>query len=88
MSHANDDSKQARQTASVVNTFLLFATLGMLGFIGNSTWDNSKKLEAIAASQITRTELDTKLTELRTELIRLQARQTDVELQIARLIKP
>ena len=78
----SEDRGATKQTASLVNSFLLFASLAISGFIGNETWTNGKKLEAIAASQITRTEFETKLLELRQEQNRLAIKLVDLEFAI------
>lgn len=72
-----------KNTASVVNTILLFATLGLLGFIGNGTWENSKKLESLMASQITRGEFETKIAELRQEQVRFHTKLVELEISLA-----
>lgn len=73
----------AKQTASIVNSVLLFATLGMLAFIGNGTIENSKKLESIAASQITRGEFETKIAELRQEQNKFHTKLIELEIVLA-----
>lgn len=80
----SEQTNSTKQTASIVNSFLLFAALGMLGFIGNGTWENSKKLEMIAASQISRTEFEAKLAEIRQEQRRLDARVAELWIEITK----
>jgi len=72
-----------KQTASLVNSVLLFVTLGMLAFIGNGTWENSKQLQYIVASQITRGEFETKIAELRQEQNRFHSKLVELEISLA-----
>ena len=80
--HGNGSGKQ---TASLVNSVLLLTLLGVSGFIGNATWSNSNKLEAIAASQISRSEFESKLTELKTEQSRMHIKLIELEISIAKI---
>ena len=60
-------------------------TLGVISWMGVTTFKNSLTLAAIQAAQVTRPELDTKLSEVRISILRLQDRQTATEIELARL---
>lgn len=78
-------SDATRQTVSVVNSFLLFATLGMLGFIGHVSWQNSLKLEALSAGQITRSEFESKVGQLRADYDGVKQQLADLALEVSKL---
>lgn len=50
---------------SSLNTILLWVTLGALTFVGGATISNMKTLAAIEGGQVTRTELDTRILEVK-----------------------
>ena len=71
--------------SSTLNSLLLVVTIAVLGFIGNETWGNGKKLEAISAAQITRPEFETRLSEIRMAHDLLRAKLVELEVAIAKI---
>lgn len=50
-----------------INTILLYVTLGALGFIGTVTYTTSLSMAEMKGSQMTRSEVESKLAEVRTK---------------------
>lgn len=53
------------RSATPLNTILLWITLGVLAFIGGASVKNTISLAALQAGQVTRTELDTRIVEVK-----------------------
>lgn len=67
---------------SPLNTILLFVTIGVLGFIAHSSYDSSVSIAVIQSSQITRPELETKLTEINAKIASINVQVTAINLWI------
>lgn len=65
------ETSEGKLAAKNINTILLLTTLGVLGFIGNMSYNNSIAISEIKGSVIGRSELDGKLAEQRREFVEL-----------------
>lgn len=78
---ANQDPQEP--TRANFNTILLFVLLGVLGFIGFTSVEVSKDVAAIKASQISRSEIDTKMRDMEIKLEGVRADYAALKVQLA-----
>lgn len=70
---------------SKLNTILLWVTLGVLAFVGVTSWNNSIQLAEMHGSQITRTEVESKLAQVQASIIATDKDVIQLKLDISQL---
>ena len=66
-----------------LNTILLWVTMGMLSFLGWSSWSNSMQLAEIKGSMVGRQEMESKIAEVKVVQTRLDTDLTALKLALA-----
>jgi hypothetical protein len=73
------------KNSSNLNTILLWATLAGLGFIATITYNNAIALSEMRGANVSRSELELKLTEVRNEQARLMVELQQLKLDVVRV---
>lgn len=81
----DDNGDETNLTRANFNTILLFVLLGVLGFVGFTSVEVSKDVAAIKASQVSRSEIDTKMRDMDVKLEALRADYASLKVQLAAL---
>ena len=81
----DDNSDETNLTRANFNTILLFVLLGVLGFIGFTSVEVGKDVAAIKASQVSRSEIDTKFRDMDVKLESVRADYAALKVQLAAL---
>jgi hypothetical protein len=79
----DENAEETNLTRANFNTILLFVLLGVLGFVGYTSVEVSKDVAAIKASQVSRSEIDTKIRDMEVKLESVRADYATLKVQLA-----
>lgn len=85
MLKAKDHIEKQPPTGTPLNTILLWITLGVLSAIGAASWNNTIAMAKLEGSQVTRSEVDIKITEVKTQITSTQAEVAKLYVELAKI---
>lgn len=78
-------STETKTEAKNLNTILLWVAIAGLGFIGATSFANAVALARMEGSQVTRTEVEAKIAEVRVVQVTLEKDILQIKLDLAKL---
>lgn len=78
-----DAAAAGKWAAKNLNSIMLFVVIAILSWMANASWNNSITLAEMKGGLVTKTELETKLAEIRTSQLSLEKDLTALKLALA-----